>query len=464
MKQFLLFAMLGICVPYMGAQTFETTTIASNITDPLNITLVDLDKDGDDDIVSFGGDVDIEFLSNNGDGTYTRSTLYNGPTGLSYFEVADMDNDTELDIVACDLMEEKLVFLKNDGNENFTEHIIANDVDILNNPIHFAIANFDADNYKDIVVCASHAFDTHGVFFLKNNGDGTFAAPNEIEEDDFTNKVVAADIDGDTDIDIIVSKNGMFTNGGLYKGINNGSGSFTYSAITTTEKFDDIKLLNMDGDTDIDFIARTNSNDWAWYENDGSANFTKNSISHPYAESNDLVEFFPINIGEDGDMDLFFFSSIKGDTNMDKFDVGYFENDGDQNFTLNLIFEDQAEIAGAIPLDFNNDGDLDFYLASEDNADIIFYKNLTYDTPTNIKNDSEANIKLYPNPVNEVLFIESTETIISVEVSDLSGRTLFRIQKNNSNVQVNVSTLPSGIYNLLLATDNKKLIKRIVIK
>ncbi|MCT4590896.1 MAG: T9SS type A sorting domain-containing protein [Carboxylicivirga sp.] len=464
MKHFLLFALLGMGMFDVSAQSFETTTVASGVSDPLNITRIDLDKDGDQDILSFGGDVNIEFFSNNGDGTYTQKTLYNGPRGLSYFEVADMDNDTELDIVACDILDEKFVFLKNDGNENFTENIISNHVDVLNNPINFTIANFDTDDYKDIVVCASHANDTYGLFFLKNNGDGTFATPDEIEEDDFINKVVSTDIDGDNDIDIIISKNGMFTNGGLYKGINNGSGSFTYTAITTSEKFDDIKLFNMDGDNDMDFIARTNTNHWAWYENDGSANFTKNEISHPYAESNDLVEFYPFNIGNDNDMDLFFFSSIKGDTNMDKFDVGYYENDGDQNFTIHLLFEDQPEFAGAIPLDFNDDGDLDFFLASEDNSSIVFYKNLTFDTPTNIDSHENSNIKLFPNPVTDILMVECDENVHSIEISNLSGRVVYRKENKSQNMQVELSDLPSGVYNLVLVMDQQRVVKRIVKK
>ncbi|MCT4647900.1 MAG: hypothetical protein N4A74_23130, partial [Carboxylicivirga sp.] len=62
MKHFLLFALLGMGMFDVSAQSFETTTVASGVSDPLNITRIDLDKDGDQDILSFGGDVNIEFF------------------------------------------------------------------------------------------------------------------------------------------------------------------------------------------------------------------------------------------------------------------------------------------------------------------------------------------------------------------------------------------------------------------
>ncbi len=464
MKYFLLLSIICVGLIKLTAQPFSQTIIGSNIVDPSNITRIDLDKDGDEDILCLDSSTDIVFLSNNGDGTYLKTSIYSGLVGAAHFEVADMDNDQELDIVASDMMNELFVFLKNDGSENFTANIITNDADDLNNPAHFAIANFNGDNYKDIVVCAQHGnMGVYGVFYLENNGDGTFANPDEITDDDFVNHVVAGDIDGDTDMDIIVSRNGMFSNGGLYKGINNGSGSFTYTAINASVKFDHVQLVNMDGDSDIDLVAMTNVGDLFWYENDGSSAFTAHEIAHPYKEDmNDRIVVYPTNVDGDADMDLFFFSKINGDTNMDEFDVGYLENDGSQNFSVQLFFQDLPELISAAPLDLDADGDVDFYLGSEDNSDIIFYKNLKVDTPTDVKNEEALVIQVYPNPASDQLNIESSELISQIEISDLSGRIILQQEAGNKKVTIDISSLKVGVYNVVVKNSNHSFVKKVV--
>ncbi len=464
MKHFILLGVLVVNLVCINAQPFSQTTIASNVIEPVNLTRVDLDKDGDLDFICFEGDTDLEFFSNNGDGTYTQTNIYSGLDGPGHFEVADMDNDGELDIIASDMVTELFVFLKNDGNENFTANIITQDAGDINNPFHFVVDNFDGDNYKDIVVCAQHAFDAYGVFFVKNNGDGTFATPDQIEEDDFVNMIAAGDIDGDTDIDIIVSKNGMFTNGGLYKGINNGSGSFTYSAITTTAKFNYLKMADMDGDTDLDLIVLSNDFIVYWYENDGSASYTSHAITTPYESIDEFIEFEPINIGNDSDMDLFFFTKISGDTNMDRFKVGYLENDGSQNFSIQLLLEEQPEVQSVVPFDLASDGDVDFYLGSEDNSDIVLYENLGVDNPTRIDGYNQVDILLYPNPVTDIITIESSELISSVEVRDLSGNIATVVPVESMKTTFDISSLNSGIYNVIITSNNQSIVKKVVKK
>jgi len=61
-------------------------------------------------------------------------------------------------------------------------------------------------------------------------------------------------------------------------------------------------------------------------------------------------------------------------------------------------------------------------------------------------------IQIYPNPVKDELRIESREfRIYKVEICDLSGKTVC--QFDNLRNEINVSTLPQGIYIVKLKTD-----------
>ena len=68
------------------------------------------------------------------------------------------------------------------------------------------------------------------------------------------------------------------------------------------------------------------STTFSWYENNGSQNFTKNSIN-----SNNVRDPVIIDLDEDGDLD--FVSEI--DDGSDK--IVWYENDGFQSFTQNTI-------------------------------------------------------------------------------------------------------------------------------
>lgn len=67
---------------------------------------------------------------------------------------------------------------------------------------------------------------------------------------------------------------------------------------------------------------------------------------------------------------------------------------------------------------------------------------------------------IYPNPVADVLYIKTQEKVISIAVYDISGK-LINTQFNNG--QVNVSTLPKGMY-ILKATTDKAVYQQKLIK
>lgn len=73
-------------------------------------------------------------------------------------------------------------------------------------------------------------------------------------------------------------------------------------------------------------------------------------------------------------------------------------------------------------------------------------------------------IKLFPNPTDDILNIKSAQTnsILSVSIVDLNGRTVLNNKNNIENI--NVSHLHSGLYILNLETSNGNITKRFIKK
>ena len=64
----------------------------------------------------------------------------------------------------------------------------------------------------------------------------------------------------------------------------------------------------------------------------------------------------------------------------------------------------------------------------------------------------KAQVSVYPNPVNDVLFINSTDTLLSVEVYNLLGQQVLSVSPKNQDVKVDMSVLGAGAYVVKAAT------------
>lgn len=68
---------------------------------------------------------------------------------------------------------------------------------------------------------------------------------------------------------------------------------------------------------------------------------------------------------------------------------------------------------------------------------------------------------IYPNPVNDILFIKSEEKAISFIVTDLNGRIVKLLESSVSN-HIDMSTLESGIYFLNIQSSQGSLTKKFI--
>ncbi len=121
-----------------------------------------------------------------------------------------------------------------------------------------AIADLNRDGRADLAV-TSNAPDKISIYL--GNGDGTFGAPQVILTGDGTGpeSVVAADIDGDGDADLVVT---LHNAGTVRAYINNGAGVFTPgSTVATGANPRGLIAADLDGDGDPDFVVANRDSD-----------------------------------------------------------------------------------------------------------------------------------------------------------------------------------------------------------
>ena len=177
--------------------------------------------------------------------------------------------------------------------------------------------------------------------------------------------VEAIDVDGDHDIDVL-SASSDDNKIAWYE--NDGSENFTEHIISNNAMYaHSVYPVDIDGDNDIDVLSASHRDDKiAWYQNDGSQNFTSHTIS---SSADGAHSVYAIDVDGDGDIDVV--GAMTGDgVNA----VRWYENNGGQNYQSRQI--DYVSNPRSVFLaDVDNDGDLDLIAAIAGSDNVKWYEN-----------------------------------------------------------------------------------------
>jgi hypothetical protein len=174
----------------------------------------------------------------------------------------------------------------------------------------------------------------------------------------------AADVDSDGDMDLL-SASANDDKVAWYE--NDGSQNFTPHTITMAADFAcSVTAADLDGDGDMDVLsASLNDDTIAWYENDGSQNFTPHAIS---TTANGARSVAVVDLDRDGDLDVLS-ASFNNST------IAWHENNGAQSFTAHVISTTASGAWCVAAADVDSDGDLDVVSASFMDNKIAWYQN-----------------------------------------------------------------------------------------
>jgi hypothetical protein len=70
---------------------------------------------------------------------------------------------------------------------------------------------------------------------------------------------------------------------------------------------------------------------------------------------------------------------------------------------------------------------------------------------------SERNINLYPNPANAYVSLVSASQINSIEITDFTGRIVFKLQPNSTYADLDIKILSSGYYFVRVTSDDNRI-------
>jgi hypothetical protein len=173
-----------------------------------SIATADIDGDGDMDVVgSTSGSVTVAWYENlDGLGSFgPQQTITTNGLSVEPIFTIDIDGDGDIDVIAATGGADKVAWYENlDGLGNFgSENII---IDNLLGAHSIYSTDLDNDGDNDILATGGGAFDGEVVWFENLDGQGSFGAKNIIStEVQFSRSVIAADIDNDGDMDVIAS-------------------------------------------------------------------------------------------------------------------------------------------------------------------------------------------------------------------------------------------------------------------
>ncbi len=333
----------------------------------------DLDGDGDADAVYLtrsGSDSAIELYVNDGYGSLTRAPAAAEPVGGDFnFSVAlaDIDGDSDLDIATGSFGPGENQLFVNDGSGAFTDVTAAQ---LPPNPFptrSLAFADFDGDGDADMIVGNDSAKE-----LLLNDGSGTFSvAPFPIVSAR-TVSIATADVEGDGDIDVLL---GAENPGALGAQnvllLNDGSAQFVIAPAgrlpARAECTQAVAFADVDGDSDPDIVVGNQTQPDRLLLNDGTGVFTDAPAANWPDFSEDTAAVVIGDVDADGDLDVYLGSS----------DVTFFSgqsdhlllNDGAGGFTKSQAgtLPDEATPGGAtiaaVMADLDLDGDQDLLRA-----------------------------------------------------------------------------------------------------
>ena len=348
-----------------GQISFTDRIINENPINPVDVDAVDLDQDGDMDLVvieeGIKGDLIINvnpqlvWYENNGSESFTRNVILANAVEATDVIAIDVDSDGDIDLVygAGDSNNDvSVAWYENDGQESFTARTIANYATAQSVRAVYA-ADIDTDGDMDVL---SASFNDNKVNWYKNNGSQSFTAATITTIGTQARDIFPIDLDGDGDMDVISGffNNGSSDDGRLVWSENNGSESFTTHTISTTiNGIYRVRGADIDGDGDIDVLSASAPSEppgrkkYSWYENNGSQSFTEHVIQTGVLGK----DIHPADMDLDGDMDILVSSQNNG--------VVWFENIGDPDSFLEHPIEKSFKTHEVIPVDMDNDGDID---------------------------------------------------------------------------------------------------------
>ncbi len=345
-----------------GAGVFITEMIDSTLQGPTTVFAIDYDHDADQDILTTSySDSTIIWYKNNL-GSFTDSLLYEGIPNPIHLRVADLDNDSLLDIVVSDDINGKIYRLEDNGMDSIVKYPVLSRMvgcqDII-------LQDMNADGLVDITACSKRDSKiTIGYADSLTN----FRAVN-ISYGTSRPFILASDMDADDDIDIVcVDRNlsnlslknlSLFENDGQLNVVNKYISTGKYDTGSPHWK----PLLIETDSSGFKDIAIANGRFYhEWFKHTGNNNsFDSIRFQNPNFSVHDSYGYRLYDFDNDSDMDIVLWGYKKVEVFLNNYN-GTFTHKGSQYGGLSHV--DRPDFV--LSYDFDMDGQMDLIYGDDD--------------------------------------------------------------------------------------------------
>ncbi|MDT9341472.1 VCBS repeat-containing protein, partial [Trichodesmium erythraeum 21-75] len=494
-----------------GSNVFAEQTISTNADGAVSVHAADVDGDGDVDILSASqSDDKIALYVNDGSNNFTEQVISNNADGASSVFAADMDGDRDVDILSASnynkivLYENSISTVSINATETPAEagaipgtFTIDRGADTRGDLIVFFAISGTAKQNIDYDIQGARTLENTAPTVAFNGKKGSVVIPHgqtrvdikvvprddlvvdegetvtftlteaptgglqqyHIPEDktatltitDNTNppprvvgenkivisydfegaeSVFAADVDGDGDMDVL-SASYLDNKIALY--LNDGSNNFTEQTISNNAwGARSVFAADVDGDGDMDVLSASEWDDKiALYLNDGSNNFTEQTISN---NADGARSVFAADVDGDGDMDV-----LSGSNK-----TSLYLNDGSNNFTEQTISNNGAR--SVLASDVNGDGYVDVLSTSWSRIYLYLNDGSNNFTGQTISTNADGAISVFAADVDsdgDVDVLSASWNQISLYLND--GSNNFTEQIISTNVDAAFSVFAADV-------------------
>ena len=285
---------------------FEEKVLASDLRAPVHVEAVDIDGDGDLDVLVASMAVvfphndrigTVFILENDGHQNFTTHAVLENTSRVTDIRAADLNGDGRLDLALAQFGYDQgeVSWLERTGTWEFKRHVILD----LSGAINVCVADFDGDGKPDIAALLSQQWEE--IYLFRNDGKGNFTKARlwgSTNEDYGSSGISVADLNRDGRPDIIYSNGDGFGPSATpgprpWHGVqwleNRGDGNFAYHRIDSMPGAYSPIGVDLDGDGAMDIVACSAYSDWnnknrnvvslMWFRNDGKMNFEPHALA-----------------------------------------------------------------------------------------------------------------------------------------------------------------------------------------